>query len=344
MVCNGTLSWGSGYCIADKIEWEVKVTKWLNKIESQKLCLKSATYTFPDAVLSSILITAGNSPVIWTQSSEMLHTTCLVDVSGGWPMVFHSLCEMRVMSEAVFTCKQTGWLLSFTDTFFRFDLELGKKVATKLRVFLFSLHLLWGCLFVVLCTGGVQNLSLCPCWFYSWQQCVLNGHFLAKCQPAQFQQADGGFFGVELGDIEYCCPWMVLIVGVVLGTDCCTISESCFRFTNCWHSSAACCRAMFGFCSIFDRILLWSSLYLAQLNQQTKIKHLNCLSLMDEILNHSHSLLTMPAHVVKSIVSHFVIFRQLDLALKTEVHSLKICFKVSTVSVKLQSRGCLGRM
>ena len=82
------------------------------KSSPKRLYLKSATYTFPDAVLSSILIIASNSPVIWTQSPEALHTTCLVDVSGGWSMVFHSLCEMRVVSEVVFICKWTGWLFS----------------------------------------------------------------------------------------------------------------------------------------------------------------------------------------------------------------------------------------
>ena len=78
------------------------------------------------------------------------------------------------------------------------------------------------------------------------------------------------------------------------------------------------------------------------INPQTKIKHLNCSSEMDEILNHSHSLM-VPANM-KSTVSHFVIIRQLKLAFKSEVCSLKICFKVSTVSAKLQPCGCLGRM
>ena len=44
---------------------------------------------------------------------------------------------------------------------------------------------------------------LCPCELHSWQRCVLNGHFLAKCQLAQFQQVNGGFFYVELGDVVH---------------------------------------------------------------------------------------------------------------------------------------------
>ena len=135
------------------------------KSSPKRLCLESATYTFLDAVLSSVLIIDGNSPVIWIQSPKVLHATCLVDVGGGWPMVFLSLCEIRFMSEAVSICKRTGWLFSFTDTYFRFDFELGRNVATRLFVcvFLFSLCLLCGRFFVVLCTGGVQIPSLCPC-------------------------------------------------------------------------------------------------------------------------------------------------------------------------------------
>ena len=137
---------------------------------------------------------------------------------------------------------------------------------------------------------------------------------------------------------------MVLIVDVLVGTDYGIISESCFRFTSCWHSSAAYCGFMFGFCSIFDRILVQTSLYLADLNPQTKSKPLNSSSVMNEILNRSQSLLTVAANVVKSIVSHFVIFRLLNLALKSDVCALKMCFKVFTVSAKLQSRWYLGRM
>ena len=238
---------------------------------------------------------------------------------------------MRVMSKAVSICKRRGWLFRFTDIF-RFN-RVGRKVATRLLVcFSFqSAFVMWSV--VVLCTGGVQN-PLCTSWLHLWQQCVLNGHFLAKYQPAQFQQADWGFFYVELGDVECSSPWMVLIVDVVAGTDCCIISESCFRFTSCRHSSAACCRIMSRFCSIFERILMWTSIPCGP--QPTKIKHLNCSSVMDEILSHSHSLFMVPANVVKSTVSYFVIFRQLNLALKNEVCSLKI-FKVSTVSGKLQS-------
>ena len=75
------------------------------KSSPKRLCLESATYTFPDSVLSLTLIIAGNSPVIWTQSPVVLHTKCLVDISGGWPMIFHSLYEIRVITKAVSICK-----------------------------------------------------------------------------------------------------------------------------------------------------------------------------------------------------------------------------------------------
>ena len=116
------------------------------KSSSKRLCFEFATYTFPDAVLSSNPIIADNSPVIWTESLEALHATCLVDVSGCWPMIFQSLCEIRIMSEAVSICKRTGWLFSFTDTYFRFGFELERIDAIRLFVcvFLFSLHLLCG--------------------------------------------------------------------------------------------------------------------------------------------------------------------------------------------------------
>ena len=41
------------------------------------------------------------------------------------------------MSEAVSICNQTEWPFSFTDTYFQFDLELGRKLATRLHVFFF---------------------------------------------------------------------------------------------------------------------------------------------------------------------------------------------------------------
>ena len=51
-------------------------------------------------------------------------------------MVFHSLCEMRIMSEVVSICNRTEWPFSFTDTYLRFDYALMRKVATQLYVLL----------------------------------------------------------------------------------------------------------------------------------------------------------------------------------------------------------------
>ena len=56
----------------------------LIKWRPSRLCLESAM----DAVLSSILILAGNSPVMWTWSPDVLHATYLIGVGEGWPMVF----------------------------------------------------------------------------------------------------------------------------------------------------------------------------------------------------------------------------------------------------------------
>ena len=101
--------------------------------------------------------------------------------------------------------------------------------------------------------------------------------------------------------------------------------------TNHWHSIATCCWVESGFCSIFDRILVRTSGSLADLKPHTNIRHLNCTSAINEILSRSHYLLIVPAYVKKSTVSHFVMFKQLKQMLKSEVHSLNICFKMSAV-------------
>ena len=44
------------------------------KLRPNRLCLESSMQMFLDAVLSSILIVAGNSPVMWTQSPDTLCT------------------------------------------------------------------------------------------------------------------------------------------------------------------------------------------------------------------------------------------------------------------------------
>ena len=68
----------------------------------------------------------------------------------------------------------------------------------------------------------------------------------------------------------HCCPWMVLIVDVVAGIDCYTISESRFWFTRHRHSSAVYCWVMPGFCSILHRILVPTSIYLTDFDQEQK--------------------------------------------------------------------------
>ena len=105
------------------------------KSSPKRLCWEFEMYMIPDAVFSSILIVIGSSPVIWTQSPEVLRATCLVDVSWCLLVLFHSFWEIRVMSDAVSICNRTGWLFSSTDTYLRFEFELGRNVATRLFVF-----------------------------------------------------------------------------------------------------------------------------------------------------------------------------------------------------------------
>ena len=133
----------------------------------------------------------------------------------------------------------------------------------------------------------MQNPSLCPGFLHLWQWYLLNGHFQAKCQPPQFQQADEAFLCVEPDDIEFCSFWTALTVDLLVGTDWCTICESCLRFTNYWHSTATCCRIMFRFCSIFDRVLVQTLVSPVDLNPHTNIRHLNCAFKVDKILNQS---------------------------------------------------------
>ena len=74
------------------------------------------------------------SHVMWTQPPNALRTMFLV-----WcrPMVFYSLCKMRVTSEAMSICNWSGRLVFL---FFRFDLLLGRKFSTWLYVFFFFIY------------------------------------------------------------------------------------------------------------------------------------------------------------------------------------------------------------
>ena len=126
------------------------------------LCWEFKMYMIPDAVFSSILIVAGSSPVILTQSPEVLRATCFVNVSWGFPILFHRFWELRVISDAVSICNRTGWLFSFTDTYLRFDFKLGRNVGTRLFISVLRLFLFCGRLCIIFHLGGVQNPSLWP--------------------------------------------------------------------------------------------------------------------------------------------------------------------------------------
>ena len=186
---------------------------------------------------------------------------CLVEACQWFSIV--SVRWGLCLRQCLFVAKHSG--CSVLLTYFRFDLVSRRKVAIRLYMFFFDVCVCYVVKCVILCTSGEQNPSLCPCFLHSWQQCVFNGHFHVNCQPPQSQLVDGGFLCVKPDDVEFCSFWMVLIVGVVPGTDCCTICESCLRFTNPWHSNVICCRVMSGFCSIFDRILVQTSASLADI-------------------------------------------------------------------------------
>ena len=227
------------------------------KSRPNRLCLESVI--FPGTVLSSISIVAGNPPVMGITSLYALRAICLRGVRGVWLMIFHCLCEMRVMSEAMSICNWTERPFSFTDTYFRFDLVFGKKDCHQtVCMFFFAVCV---CLSLVC---YLQNPSLCPCFLNLRQQPVLNGLFWAKCQPPQFQSADGGFLCVD--NVGFCCFWTAWTEGVIAGTDWCTMCESCLRFTNRWRSIATYCRVMSGSCSTFEKFSfepqhhLWTSI------------------------------------------------------------------------------------
>ena len=54
------------------------------------------------------------------------------------------------MSGAVSICDRTEWPFSFIDTYFRFDLVLGREVSTRLCFSLVSVFVMWSleCYFV----------------------------------------------------------------------------------------------------------------------------------------------------------------------------------------------------
>ena len=83
----------------------------------------------------------------------------------------------------------------------------------------------------------------------------IEGAFLSK-MPATTIPASRWFL---LCYFRWLLSLIVLIVDVVAGTNCCTISDSCFKFTSHRHSSVTCCRVKSGFCSIFDKILVRTS-------------------------------------------------------------------------------------
>ena len=115
-----------------------------------------------NAVLSSISFVAGNFPVMWTQSSDALHATCLVGICGGWPMVFHSFCEMSVMFKVVFICNQTEWPFSFTNIFLVW-LGLGEKgyhQTVSMCFSLLSVFVMWLLMCYFVLQWGAESLFI----------------------------------------------------------------------------------------------------------------------------------------------------------------------------------------
>ena len=94
--------------------------------------------------------------------------------------------------------------------------------------------------------------------------------------------------------------WVLLFLS---GVDCCTICESCLRFTNNWY-------LLWSNIWVFERNLVRTSASPADLNPYTNIRYFYCMSEIDEILNRTQSLLTVTAYIMKSIISHFGMFNR----------------------------------
>ena len=179
---------------------------------------------------------------MWTQSLDVLFATCLVGVSGGWLLVFHSFCEMRVMSESVLIWNWTEWPFSFTDLYFHCVLVLGRKVGTRLFVCIFLCHLclLCGHLCYFMLWWGEECLFMSL--LFTLATAVRHEWILSSEMTAMTIPAHRGVLYVKLGNVRFCCFWTALTVCLVANTNCYTICESCLKFTNCWHSTATYCK------------------------------------------------------------------------------------------------------
>ena len=129
MARNDTLSWGSGYCIADKIEWDIKETQWLNKIKSQKVVSRICNIYVSRCCL--IL----NLNYSWQFICDMDTIPWSFPLSLVEDVLWFSMVSVRwwlCPRQCLFANEQDG--CSVLLTHFRFDFELERKVATRLFV------------------------------------------------------------------------------------------------------------------------------------------------------------------------------------------------------------------
>ena len=148
---------------------------------------------------------------------------------------------------------------------------LGREVATRLYVFFFVVCICYMVTCVLFCT-----LVGCRILFYVLALCTHNSNVSWMDAFKWNASHHSSSKWMEAFDIlSFMTLGSVVFKSVVAGTNCCTIFESCLRFTNHWTSTAT---IVSEFYSIFDRILVWTSASLAFLNPHTNIRHLNCVS------------------------------------------------------------------
>ena len=113
----------------------------------------------------------------------------LVGISGDWPMVFIVSVRWGLCPRwCLFVTKQNDCSVLLT-YIFGLTWCWGEKIATRqfICVFLCCLCLLCVHLCIILCTGGLQNSSLCPYFFHSQQWClewILSSEMPATTIPA----------------------------------------------------------------------------------------------------------------------------------------------------------------
>ena len=128
------------------------------KSKTNRLFLESEMHIYQDISCLQFWLLLANSSVMWTKFPDALRVSYFVDVKLGWSIVFHSLCEMSFMSEAVSNCNQKEWSFSFTDTYFLFYWSWGEQLLAD-WVFSFSICVWYEVACVLFCVlMGAESL------------------------------------------------------------------------------------------------------------------------------------------------------------------------------------------